>query len=541
MGKPDVVNEADYVVVGGGSAGCAAAARLADSGAGVVLLEAGPDDRRFLFMKPGMIGPMHSVPQVKKLGDWGYYTTPQQHLLNRKIPQTRGKVLGGSSSVNGMLWVRGNRANYDAWADEGNKGWDADAVNEVYQRVEDFEGGADDYRGEGGPIKVTRHGQVTVAAEKFKHVAAQALGVPVVDDYNGASQEGFSVFQQSVDKGLRYSSARGYLHGAVRENLSVQTDATVARIVIENGRATGVEAIDKRGVRRVVRAAKEVVLSAGVFGSPQILMLSGAGPADHLGWHGISVAADLPVGDNLHDHLFVPTTWHTEDAKHRGIPTYFARGMARELTRGDSFLAHTVFETVGFVRTSLATDVPDLQLHALSWSYPSPNQDAPIRHKVDRRRALTVMPTLIYPKSRGTVRLASADPHAAPLIDFNYLAEPEDRHVLLEGVEITREIMNSPLFEGSVRSEIHPGAAYGAEQMKQELLNRATTVYHGVGSCRMGVDERAVVDPALRVRGIDGLRVADASIMPSIIGGNTNAPSIMIGDRCAELILTEGA
>jgi choline dehydrogenase len=541
MGKPELVGEADYVVVGGGSAGCAAAARLADSGASVVLLEAGPDDRRFLFMKPGMIGPMHSVPQIKKTVDWGYYTTPQRHALNRRIPQARGKVLGGSSSVNGMLWVRGNRANYDAWAAEGNKGWDADSVNDVYRRIEDFEGGAGEFRGAGGPIKVTRHGQVTPAAEQFKHVAAETLGVPVVDDYNGASQEGFSRFQQSVHDGLRYSSSRGYLHSRPRPTLSVQTGATVSRIVTEGGRATGVEVVDGKGARLVVRAAKEVVLSAGVFGSPQILMLSGIGPASHLGERGIGVVADLPVGDNLHDHMFVPTTWHMETARHRGIPTYFARGLARELTRGGSFLAHTVFETVGFVRTSLATDVPDLQLHALSWAYPSPNQDAPIRHKVDRRRALTVMPTLIYPRSRGTVRLASPDPHAAPLIDFDYLAEPADRQVLLEGVAITREIMNSPAFRGAVQSEIHPGPAYDAEAMKAELGNRATTVYHGVGSCRMGTDERAVVDPELRVRGVDGLRVADASIMPSIIGGNTNAPSIMIGDRCADLVLGEGA
>jgi choline dehydrogenase len=541
MGMPEVVDEADYVVVGGGSAGCAVAAGLADAGAAVVLLEAGPDDRKFLYMKPGMIGPMHSVPRIKARGDWGYYTTPQQHLLDRRIPQARGKVLGGSSSVNGMLWVRGNRANYDAWADEGNKGWDADSVNEVYRRIEDFEGGADDYRGAGGPIRVTRHGQVTPAADRFREVAAETLGVPVVADYNGASQEGFSVFQQSASGGLRYSSARGYLHSRPRPTLSVRTGATVARVVVEHGRATGVETLDERGVRRLVRAGKEVVLSAGVFGSPQLLMLSGIGPAAHLDGLGIRVEADLPVGDNLHDHLFVPTTWETDDARHRGIPTYFARGLARELTRGGSWLAHTVFETVGFVRTSLATDVPDLQLHALSWAYPSPNQDAPVRHKVDRRPALTVMPTLIYPRSRGTVRLASADPHAAPLIDFDYLAEPADRQVLLEGVAITREIMNSPLFRGSVKSEIHPGPAYDAEAMEQEILNRATTVYHGVGSCRMGVDERAVVDPELRVRGIDGLRVADASIMPSIIGGNTNAPSIMIGDKCAEIVLSEGA
>ena len=222
---------------------------------------------------------------------------------------------------------------------------------------------------------------------------------------------------------------------------------------------------------------------------------------------------------------------------HRGIPTYFARGLARELTRGGSFLENSVFETVAFVRTSQATDVPDLQLHVLPWAYPSPNQDAPVRHKVDRRPALTILSTLIYPRSRGTIRLASADPGAAPLIDMNYLAEAGDRQVLLEGVEIIREIMRSAAFGGNVTSELHPGADIDSDAMKAELLNRATTVYHGVGTCRMGVDERAVVGPDLRVRGVEGLRVADASIMPSIIGGNTNAPSIMIGDKAAELVL----
>lgn len=537
MAKTEHVSEADYVVVGGGSAGCAAAARLADSGATVILLEAGPLDDKFLVKKPGMIGPMHSVPQVKAKVDWGFYTTPQEHMLGRKIPQTRGKVLGGSSSVNGMLWVRGNRANYDSWAAEGNTGWDADSVNEVYQRVEDFEGGADDFRGSGGPIKVTRHTQPVEASVQFKQAAADHLGVPVLDDYNGASQEGFSTFQQSAHDGLRYSSSRGYIHGGAHPSLSVQTGNTVAKLVIEGGRATGVEVIGADGVRRVVRAAREVVVSAGVFGSPQILMLSGIGPADHLAEVGIDVREDLPVGQNLHDHLFVPMTFHMENAKHRGIPTYFARGILKEVTRGGSWLENSVFETVGFVRTSQATDVPDLQIHVLPWAYPSPNQDEPVFHKVDRRRALTVMSTLIYPKSRGSVRLASADPTAAPLIDFNYLAEESDRRVLLEGCQMIRDIMGHPTIKGSVESEIHPGARYDAEAMKTELFNRATTVYHGVGSCRMGVDERAVVGPDLRVRGIDGLRVADASIMPTIIGGNTNAPSIMIGDKCAELIL----
>jgi len=538
MTKNDTLrDEADYVVVGAGSAGAAAASRLAASGASVILLEAGKKDTSMLVTKPGMIGPMHSEPNIKKRVDWGYYTTPQKHMNNRVIPQTRGKVVGGSSSINGLLWVRGNRANYDSWAAEGNTGWDADSVNEVYKRIEDFEDGANDYRGAGGPIKVTRHTQPTEASQQFEQATADTVGVKILKDYNAAEQEGVSRFQQSADKGKRFSSSRGYLTNTDWPTLQVQAEVHVQKVVIENGRATGVEVVDKGGQLRMIRAGKEVILSAGVFGSPQILMLSGVGPAAHLAEHGIEVKADLPVGDNLHDHLFVPTTWLMPNALHRGIPTYFARGLAKELIRGGSFLENTVFETVAFLRTSLATDVPDLQIHVLPWAYPSPNQDAPVRHKVDRRRALTVMSTLIYPRSRGTVRLASNDPTAAPLIDMNYLAEAGDRQVLLEGVEMIREIMKSAAFGGNVTSELHPGAAIDSEAMKSEVLNRATTVYHGVGTCRMGIDDRAVVGPDLRVRGIEGLRVADASIMPSIIGGNTNAPSIMIGDKCADLVL----
>jgi choline dehydrogenase len=534
----DIVTEAEYVVVGAGSAGCAVAGKLAAAGRSVVLVEAGKNDaRNILVTKPGMIGPLHAEPRLKRLVDWGYHTVPQPHARNRRLPQPRGKVLGGSSSINGLLWVRGNRANYDAWAAEGNVGWDADAVNAQYQRIEDFEDGASDYRGAGGPIKVTRHTQPTQASTLFKEAAAQTLDVKVLADYNAAEQEGMSTFQQSAYRGQRYSASRGYLHDRDLPTLTVLTRLQATRVVIENGRATGVELVDGRGDRHVVRATAEVVLSAGVFGSAQLLMLSGVGHPDHLRSVGIETVADLPVGDNLHDHMFVPMTFEMPSAIHHGTAGYFARGFVKEMTRGGSFLENTVFETVGFVRTSQARDVPDLQLHVLPWAYPSPNQDAPIRHEVDKRAALTIMSSLIYPTSRGTLRLRTADPLAEPLIDFNYLAEPHDHQVLLEGIAMIREIMASPMLRGHVKSEIHPGAAIDMAAMRSDITNRATSIYHGVGTCRMGVDERAVVDPRLRVIGVDGLRVADASIMPSIIGGNTNAPSVMIGDKAADLIL----
>ncbi len=530
-------NEADYVIVGSGSAGAALAGRLALAGKSVILLEAGKSDEQFLVKKPGMIGPMHAVPQIKARVDWGFYSTPQEHLLNRRMPVPRGKVVGGSSSINGMVYVRGNRANYDSWAAEGNTGWSADEVNTAYKRMEDFEDGANEYRGSGGPIKITRNKTPQEGTLHFIQATADTLGVKIVDDYNGESQEGISRMQQNAAGGLRYSASRGYIHHQNVPTLELQTEVLVTKVVIDHGRATGVEVQDKDGTRRVVRAGQEVVLAAGFVGSPHLLMLSGIGHADHLQQHGITTIADLPVGDNLHDHMFHALTFHATSTTMKGNAFFFAKGLFKEVTRGDSFLANSVFESVGFVRTSQAADVPDLQLHLLPWSYVSPNQDAPIRHDVDPRTSITLLSTLIYPKSRGTLRLASGDPLAAPLIDPQYLAERADLEVLAEGSEMVREIMAGAAMGGHVKEEIHPGAHLKGEALRQEILNRATSVYHGVGTCRMGVDERAVVGPDLKVRGIEGLRVADASIMPSITGGNTNAPAIMIGERAADFIL----
>jgi choline dehydrogenase len=538
MGKQRA-SEADYVVVGSGSSGSAVAGRLAEAGHSVILLEAGKSDEKFLVRKPGMIGPMHAVPEIKKTVDWGYYAVPQKHILDRKMPVPRGKVVGGSSSVNGMVYVRGNRANFDSWAAEGNTGWDADSVNAAYKRMEDFEGGEDAYRGVGGPIRISSCKFPQEGTHEFIEATANALGVPVNPDYNGASQEGISYMQQNAAEGLRYSASRGYVHNLAPATLELQSEVLVTRVNIENGRATGVEVRDKSGATRTIRAGKEVILSAGFVGSAQILMLSGVGHAQHLRDNGIEVVADLPVGDNLHDHMFHAMTFHTTSTKMRGTPWFFAKGVAKEVMRpGTTFLANSVFESVGFVKTSQSVDgVPDLQLHMLPWSYVSPNQDEPIRHDVDRRTAMTILVTLIYPKSRGTLRLASADPTAAPLIDPNYLADSADLDLLLEGSEMARAIMADPAFKGHCKEEIHPGIELQGSELRQAILNRATSVYHGVGTCRMGVDDLAVVGPDLKVRGVEGLRVADASIIPSITGGNTNAPAIMIGEKAAELVL----
>jgi choline dehydrogenase-like flavoprotein len=528
---------ADYVIAGAGSAGCVLARRLAESGASVILLEAGGPDRTRLVRKPGMIAIFHNVPALKKRLDWGYYTAPQTAALGRRLPQPRGWVLGGSGSINGMLFVRGNRKNYDDWAAAGCGGWSYPDVLRSFKRMEDWEDGASDVRGAGGPIRVTRQKDLTPASQAFIEALAVTAGVKKIDDYNGESQEGAAVFQQNASGGLRYSSSVGYLDDHGLPNLTITTRARITRILIENGRATGAEIVTEDGPG-TIRATREVILCAGVYGSAQLLLLSGVGPAAHLRDHGIAVTADLPVGHNLHDHMFVPMTYCMTSARNRGTTPYFVGGMVREAIRGDTWMARTVFEAVGFVRSSQAGEIPDLQIHALPWSYPFPNQDSPARQKVDKRCALTIMPTLIYPKSRGTLRLASADPAAAPVIDPGYLTDPDDSRVLLDGMELIREVMASKIIADGVSLELNPGPGFpDRAALARELPNRATSVYHAVGTCRMGPDEQAVVDPQLRVRGIEGLRVADASIMPSIVGGNTNAPAMMIGEHCASIML----
>jgi choline dehydrogenase len=539
MGQGQREPSADYIVAGAGSAGCILARRLADTGASVILVEAGGPDRTRLVRQPGMIAIFHNVPALKKRLDWGYYTAPQAGALGRRIPQPRGRVLGGSGSINGMVFVRGNRQNYDDWAAAGCPGWSYRDVLPSFKRFEDWEDGATALRGSGGPVKVTRQQDLTPASRAFIEALAATAGVKQVDDYNGEAQEGVGVCQQNARGGLRYSSSIGYLDRHSLPNLTVITGTLITRVLIDKGRATGIE-VTEAGTKTTIRASREVILCAGVYGSPQLLMLSGVGPAGHLREHGITVQADLPVGDNLHDHLFVPMTYCMPSARHRGTTPHFVGGVLAEAIRGDSWMGRTVFEVLGFVRSPHASgpaSVPDLQIHVLPWSYPFPNQDSPARHRVDKRSALTIMPTLIYPKSRGTLRLASADPSAAPLIDPAYLTEPGDTRLLLDGMELIRATMASTIIAGQVSLELSPGHDYpDRAALARELPNRATSVYHAVGTCRMGTDERAVVDPALRVNGVEALRVADASIMPAITGGNTNAPAMMIGEHAARLI-----
>lgn len=529
----------DYVIIGAGSAGGVLAGRLAEQeGCSVLLLEAGGSDRNMFCRQPGMIALVHTIPQIKARFDWGYYTTPRAPTLDRKIPYTRGKVMGGSSAINGMVYVRGNRKNYDDWAAAGCEGWSYEDVLPLFKRLERFEDGESEYRGGSGPIECTRAHDISPVTTALMQALSSTCNVPLLDDYNGASQEGVGPCQMNAKDGLRYSSSEAYVEPAKKTGrLTVESGAMVRRIEIKSGRAVAVH-YTRGGTGTVAHASQEIIVSAGTVGSPHLLMLSGIGPAAQLRSHGIDVVADLPVGQNLHDHLFLPLVFLAPNAGHTGTPGHFLAGMIKGSITGKGWFSRTVFEMIGFIKSSASQPVPDIQVHSLPWSYPAPNQDAPGRTVVDPRPAITIQPTLIYPKSRGEVTLRSGDPVDAPAIDPHYLEEREDLELLARGAELSREIMASDDMKDWVTEEFEPGLSKYASRkaLLKEIPNRACTVYHPVGTCRMGTDELSVVDPQLRVCGIDGLRVADASIMPSIVGGNTNVPTFMIGEKCADLI-----
>lgn len=526
----------DVIVVGAGSAGCVIAARLSeDAGCRVLLIEAGGSDRNVICKVPGMMALLHTVPQIKARFDWGYKGPADPGLNGRTLKHVRGRVLGGSSAINGTLFVRGNRANYDGWAADGCPGWSYDEVLPYFRKLEDFEDGASALRGAGGPIKVSRPTGISPVSEALRGAIAAVGRAPHNDDYNGAEQEGVGLVQLSSRDGLRYSTSEGYLHPNLsRPNLTLVSQAHVHKVLIEGRRAVGVR-YEVGGQVVEARAAQEVVLCGGAIGSPLVLMRSGIGPAAQLAAHGIDCVADLPVGKNLHDHLFFPMTFLAPRGGHRGTATHFFSGMARELVFGGSWFGRSVFEVIAFLKLRPSEAAPHLQLHTLPWAYPA-NQDTDGRPEVDPRPALTIQPTLIYPKSRGELTLTSADPHAKPKIDPRYLSEAADLEVLREGTALTREIVRHAAVAAEIRGELEPGGDCVGEALVREIRQRASTVYHPVGTCRMGMDERAVVDPSLRVRGVDGLRVADASVIPTVTGGNTNAPCIMIGERAAALM-----
>ena len=536
---PNASETFDHIVLGAGSAGCVLARRLVDAGRRVLLLEAGgPDTRREIHI------PAAFSVLLKSEVDWNFTTAPQARLDRRELYWPRGKVLGGCSSINAMIYIRGHRRDYDGWAENGCEGWSYDDLLPYFRKAEDNarlapssrEGrqAADpfaEYHGVGGPQPVCDLRDPNPLSRAFVDAAVEA-GFPPNDDFNGAEQDGFGLNQVTQKSGRRASAAAGYLKPVLtRRNLRVETGAHVLRLELEGGRAVGVTYLQDDEIH-TMRCDGDVVLAAGAVGSPQILLLSGIGPAAHLSELGLPVEFDLPgVGGNLQDHLAVPLTYVCT----RPISLARAEGIGsilRYLLFRRGMLTSNAGEAGGFLRTDPSLDAPDLQfifgpVYYLDHGFLRPDGDG-----------FTLGPILLQPKSRGTVRLASADPLAAPTIDPRYGEADGDLELLVEGLRIARRIAAQNALAPFRGPEHLPGEAATSDQaLLAHLREWAFTLYHPVGTCKMGVDDDAVVDPRLRVRGIDNLRVADASILPTITRGNTNAPTLAIAEKAADLIL----
>lgn len=494
----------------------------------MLLLEAGGSDwHPFVHMPAGLA----KLVQYQFL-NWNYETEPEPELMQRRLYWPRGKLLGGSSSINAMCYIRGQHEDYDAWAAEGCRGWAWSDVLPYFKRSEDNTRGADQWHGSGGQLAVDDLRYVNPLTPVFLEAAA-AAGYPRNQDFNGARQEGFGLYQVTQRNGQRCSTAAGYLREAMfRGNLTVLTHAQVSKVIIDHGRAVGVEIL-RGGRPERYEAAREVILSGGAINSPQLLMLSGIGPADGLRKAGIKVRLDAPeVGRNLHDHLDICVLRHCKQPITYDRTNDVMLGLQYMFTRtgvGTSNIA----ESGGFARSARARDArPDLQFHFV----PAMLDD----HGRNRLPGFgfTLHGCALRPQSRGHLELASADPMAKPRIYANYLSEPEDLELMLECVRISREIFASAPFLPYADREITPGEGVRDRAGLIDFIRRkAETIYHPVGTCRMGSDATAVVDPELRVRGVDGLRVVDASIMPRLVSGNTNAPTVMIAERASDLIL----
>jgi choline dehydrogenase-like flavoprotein len=525
--------EFDYVVVGAGSSGAALAARLSErADRTVAILEAGGTDSHPFIHVPSFVAAAIGTKAI----NWRFATVPQPGMAGRSIPVPRGKVLGGSGAINGMVYFRGHPTDYDTWADMGAAGWAYREVLPYFTRSEhneDFE--ASVFHGKDGPVNVKLIPNPNPLNNAYLDALA-SLQYPAREDFNGINSEGYGFRQGLIRDGRRESTARAMLRPAMhRKNLTVLTNAQAARILLDGHRATGVKLLDGREIK----ARAEVILCCGTVQSPQLLMLSGIGPAAHLAEHGIAVAHDLPgVGGNYHDHVACPVHMETNDPVSYGIswkvwPRDLWQGLRYLLTRTGP-LASNVFESVAFLRTDDRLTKPDVQFVFQPAKRLTTKVPFPIGH------GYAISPVNLYPKSRGTLRLASADPGAAPLIDPHLLAEEGDIEPLVRAVRIARRAFATPSFAKYNGVEVAPGpAVQDDEAIRQFIRANGYTVHHPCGTCRMGAadDPNTVVDPDLRVRGIDGLRVADASVFPMLIGGNSNAPAVMVGERGADKVL----
>jgi choline dehydrogenase-like flavoprotein len=517
----------DYIITGAGPAGCVLANRLSeDPTVNVLLLEAGGGDTNPLFHMPAGFAKM-----TKGVASWGWSTVPQKHMNNRVLRYTQAKVIGGGSTINAQIYTRGNAADYDLWASEdGCTGWDYRSVLPYFKRAEDNQRFADDYHGYGGPIGVSMPSAPLPICDAYIR-AGQERGIPYNHDFNGATQAGVGFYQLTQRNRRRSSAAMAYVEPArSRKNLTVRTGAQVTRIVLEGKRAVGVELGSE-----TIRADREVIVSSGAMGSPKLLLQSGIGPAAHLRSVGVEVRHDLPgVGENLQDHLdlFVIaecTGDHTYDNVAKLHRTLWA-GLQYVLF-GSGPVASSLFETGGFWYADPDARSPDIQFHL--------GLGSGIEAGVARLKnaGVTLNSAYLHPRSRGTVRLASADPNAAPLLDPNYWSDPHDRKMSIEGLKLAREIMQQPALKPYVLAERLPGPDIKTdEQLFEYGCANAKTDHHPVGTCKMGTDEMAVVDLDLRVRGLEGLRVCDSSIMPRVPSSNTNAPTIMVGEKGADII-----
>lgn len=529
--------EADFVIVGAGSAGCVIANRLsANPDTKVILLEAGGADRNpWIHIPVGYFKTMHN-PSV----DWCYKTEPDPGLNGRQLDWPRGKVLGGSSSLNGLLYVRGQPQDYDRWRQMGNTGWGWDDVLPLFKRSEDQERGADAYHAQGGPLSVSDMRLQRPICDAWVE-AAQAAGYPLNPDYNGAEQEGVGYFQLTTRNGRRCSSAVAFLKPVrSRSNLQIETRAATTRILFEGRRATGVVYRDTEGREHTVKARAEVILSAGAIGSPQLLMVSGIGEAQHLKEHGIDIVADLPgVGKNLQDHLQARLVFKcnepTLNDEVRSLLNQARIALKYALFRAGPMTMAASLAT-GFLRTGDHVDTPDIQFHVQPWSADSPGEG------VHPFSAFTMSVCQLRPESRGEIRLASPDASVYPKIHPNYLLTETDRRTIVAGINIARRIAQHAPLKHKISEEFRPDASLDIDDYEATLdwaRNNSTTIYHPTGTCKMGKGEGAVVDERLRVHGIEGLRVADCSIMPEIVSGNTNAPAIMIGEKVSDMILED--